>query len=192
MGLGPSPNSFLDLYLSFGLFQNIYKVIPLLGWLKCNLSHLQRLCSLRSWIKSTGDHIEVSKGRTEDFSFKAARYEVGFGMCLPILEGDHSLLELRTLSGQPGPKSAATSPDPLICLLYKYLPWAKMIQKVLSQTTLSLLQQCHEGDRGEPVLGPVYFHPLSYSIWTGETEEKAQAMVMGVRNSPVCQREMLR
>lgn len=52
MGLGPVPNSFRDLYLSFGLFQNIYKVIPLPGWLKRNLSHSCSLCYLRSWIKN--------------------------------------------------------------------------------------------------------------------------------------------
>jgi len=60
----------------------------------------------------------------------------------------------------------------------------------MSQTILSAVS--HEGNTGEPVLGPMYFHPLSYSTETGGREEKAQVMVMEVRNCPVYQKETLR
>ena len=84
-------------------------------------------------------------------------------MCLLILQEGHSLLELPTLSGQPGPNSAATSPDPLVWLLYKYLPWAKIIHKIMSQTILSAIrpQRGHrKTSAGSYVFPPiVLLHP---------------------------------
>lgn len=39
----------------------------------------------------------------------------------------------------------------------------------------------HEGDAGEPVSDPRYFHPLlHYCIQTGGREEQEQGIVMGV------------
>lgn len=188
MGLGSSPNSFLDLYLSFGLFQNIYKIIPLLGWLKCNLPRLQRLCSLCSWMPYWRPYWKFLKAKQRTLSSNLLIKRWGLACVHPSWRrigrcwssphcmgspGQTALLPLQTCSFascesiQPGPRQYRRS-----CLKPSFLQ-----------------RECKGHTENQAWVLCVSTRCLTPS---GLEEWKAQVVVVVVGNCPVYHTETLR